>query len=358
MGLIIIYGSTERRSQAKIDHFLPPFAEAQLLCSSSMRIDILIGADQYNLVLSLGALMDQQVSFPSQGTTVRGVLKLPEGVQGPVPLAVMAGGWCYVKEIVMPYYAQPLLAAGVGVMMFDYRNLGASDGERRQHLDPWAQIEDYKNAISYAETLPAVDSKRIGVWGISYSGGHVLVVGATDPRVRFIIGTVPVVNGFATLRRCHGETRFAELQRLLLQDRRRRATAPGGMMPMSTLHPGEELSTWPYPHVKQIFEDIKAREAPLHEHYNTIESTELLLSYDVSPYAARIYDKPVLIVIAEGDNITSSDLETATFNSIPNPHKELAIIEGVGHMTLYSDQNALNRVGQTHAAWLKKTLRL
>lgn len=302
--------------------------------------------------------MQKEVSFLSQGTTIRGTLILPDGAKGDVPLAIMAGGWCYVKEIVMPHYAKPLVAAGVGVLMFDYRNFGASDGDRRQHLDPWAQIEDYKNAISFAETLPGVDKARIGVWGISYSGGHVLVVGATDPRVRFIIGTVPVVNGFQTLRRCHGEMRFAALQKLLLEDRRRRATGAGEMMPMSSLNPHEELSTWPYPHVKTIFEDIKKREAPLHEHYNTIESTELLLSYDVSPYAKRIYDVPVLMVIAEGDNITASDLETETFNMIPNPHKKLEIIDGVGHMTLYSDINALTRVGNAHANWLKSVLRL
>ena len=129
------------------------------------------------------------------------------------------------------------------------------------------------------------------------------------------------------------------------------------MMPMSSLNPNEELCTWPYPHVKTIFEDIKKKEAPLHEHYNTIES-DLLLSYDVSPFAKRIYDTPTLVVIAEGDNITSSDLETETFNMIPNPNKNLEIIDGVGHMTLYSDLNALERVGKAHADWLKSTLRL
>ncbi|HLY57452.1 MAG TPA: alpha/beta hydrolase [Stellaceae bacterium] len=303
--------------------------------------------------------MGQQISFLSCGETIRGVLELPKGATGKVPLAIMAGGWCYVKEIVMPYYAKPLVEAGVGVLMFDYRNLGESDGVRRQHIDPWAQIEDYKNAISFAETLEAVDPERIGVWGISYSGGHVLVVGATDPRVRFIIGTVPVVDGYATLRRCHGETRFAELKKLLLADRRKRSAGePGDTMPMSSLHPFEEMSTWPYPHVKKIFEDIKAREAPRHEHYNTIESTELLLNYNVAPYATRIYDTPVVIAIAKGDNITSSDLETDIYNLIPNPNKHLAIIEGVTHMSLYSNEDHLAKVGRVHADWVKRTLGL
>jgi len=86
-----------------------------------------------------------------------------------------------VKELVQPDYAKAFVASGMAALVFDYRNLGTSDGEPRQHLDPWQQIEDYKNAISYAETRSEIDAERIGIWGISYSGGHVLVVGATDP---------------------------------------------------------------------------------------------------------------------------------------------------------------------------------
>jgi len=81
----------------------------------------------------------------------------------------MAGGWCYVKEIVMPNYADYFVREGFAALIFDYRSFGASEGKLRQHLDPWWQIEDYRNAISYAETLPEVDAERIAIWGISYS---------------------------------------------------------------------------------------------------------------------------------------------------------------------------------------------
>src|SRR5438874_8263465 len=139
--------------------------------------------------------MRRDVEFPSQGDLCRGWLITPETGAPPYPAVVMAGGWCYVKEIVMPHYAEYILRAGLAVLLFDYRHFGASAGEPRQHLDPWAQIEDYKNAISFLETRPEVDPSRIGVWGISYSGGHVLIVGATDPRVRCIVSNIPVVDG-------------------------------------------------------------------------------------------------------------------------------------------------------------------
>src|SRR5215472_16221036 len=80
------------------------------------------------------------VEFKSGADIVRGDLYLPEG-DGPFPTIVMAGGWCYVKELRQPQYAEEFVRAGFAALIFDYRRLGASDGEPRQHLDPWDQIE-------------------------------------------------------------------------------------------------------------------------------------------------------------------------------------------------------------------------
>src|SRR5262250_1756918 len=193
----------------------------------------------------------QDVEFRSEGTTVRGHLYLPESGSRPHPIVVMAGGWCYVKELVQPEYARVFADAGIAALVFDYRCFGASDGEPRQHLDPWAQIEDYKNAISWVETRAELDPARIAIWGISYSGGHVLVVGATDPRVRCIVSNIPVVDGLLTMKQVHGSLAFRRLEAAVLEDRRKRqAGGAHGYLPMSTDRPHEELSTWPFPEVK------------------------------------------------------------------------------------------------------------
>jgi pimeloyl-ACP methyl ester carboxylesterase len=120
------------------------------------------------------------VEFQSEGTTVRGWLYVANE-SNRSPAVVLAGGWCYVREIVMPVYADAFAEAGINALIFDYRNLGVSDGDDRQHLDPWAQIRDYQNALSFLERHKTVDPDRLGVWGISYSGGHALVLAAIDP---------------------------------------------------------------------------------------------------------------------------------------------------------------------------------
>lgn len=298
----------------------------------------------------------REIEFVSSDATVRGTLIMPSGAKRP-PLLIMGGGWCYVKEIVMPHYAEALVRAGCAVLMFDYRGMGASDGAPRQHIDPWKQIEDYRNAISHAETLPDIDPERIGIWGISYAGGHVLITGAIDPRVKCIISNIPVVDGYENMRRVHGTARFNDLQAALLADRRSRAKGkPSAPLAFSSLKPHEELSTWPFPLIHEVFHEIKAKEAPLHEHWSTMESTELLLSYTVFPFTRRITNTPVLMVIAEGDEITLWDLEIEAFHSIPSPRKQLAVIPKVSHMSLYSQKSHLERAGEAAAAFVKQHL--
>lgn len=301
-------------------------------------------------------MQQRKVEFLSNGITLRGVLALPEG-KGPFPVAVMGGGWCYVKEVVMPHYAQNILKAGVACLWFDYRNFGGSDGTPRQHLDPWEQVDDFKNAITFAGKQPEIDAERIAVWGISYAGGHAIIVGATDPRVKAIVSTVPVVEGYETMQRCHGERRFAELLQLVAEDRVRRGSGePSAMMAMSAEDPQKLMSVWPFPHVGKVFMDIKAREAPLHEHHNTVESVENLLMYNVFPYARRILNKPTLVLVADQDNITQWDLEIDMFNAIASVRKELVVLEKIDHMVLYSSQNQLEVASGLQAAFLKKYL--
>ncbi len=77
------------------------------------------------------------------------------------------------------------------------------------------------------------------------------------------------------------------------------------------------------------------------------------MQYDVEPFCKRIVDTPVLMTVAQGDNITSHDLEIETFNSITNPNKLLKVIEGVNHMSLYSNQEHLAKVGHAQSTCLE-----
>jgi cephalosporin-C deacetylase-like acetyl esterase len=300
----------------------------------------------------------REVEFTSGGETVRGDLLLPDG-DGPFPVVVMAGGWCYVKELRQPEYAAEFVRRGFAALIFDYRRMGASDGEPRQHIEPWDQIEDYKNAITFVSGLPEIDASRIGIWGISYSGGHVLIVGATDPRVKSVVSNVPVIDGYQTMWRMHGTVRFRMLKALIAEERAKRAeSGQHSYMPMSgtPTGPNDELTVWPDDDVRKVFEELKATQAPRHEHRNTIASAERLMEYDASVFAPRLINVPTMMIVADQDDITMWDQEIAAFQAIPSPRKELVVIPSTSHMTLYSDVTALEFAARAAGSWFSRTL--
>ena len=77
--------------------------------------------------------MMESVEFNSCGDVCKGVLTRPDGKSGNIPLVIMAGGWCYTKEIVMPWYGKFFEDLGCATLRFDYRRFGESSGEHSQN---------------------------------------------------------------------------------------------------------------------------------------------------------------------------------------------------------------------------------
>ena len=301
--------------------------------------------------------MRTDIEFQSGGDTVRGWLFTPDEGEGPFPTVVMAGGWCYVKEIVQPHYARMFADHGIAAVLFDYRNFGDSDGARRQHIDPQLQIEDYRNAISFAETLDQVDASRIGVWGLSYSGGHALVLAAIDSRVRCAVSQIPVVDGYLNMRLNHGTVNFRRLERAILEARRKRfATGEETYVPHFTDDTARELSAWPFPEGLPVFTAFRDTVAPNYSLDATLESVDLLMSYNVKPFLPRIVDTPTLVIVAEHDDITLWDEEIAAYNAIPTAKKRLRVIEKSDHLALYSNQSLLEQAAAAATDWFLERL--
>ena len=55
----------------------------------------------------------QDVEFASDGLTLKGHFYTPDSGSGPFPTIVMGGGWCYVKELIQPEYAQFFVDQGM-----------------------------------------------------------------------------------------------------------------------------------------------------------------------------------------------------------------------------------------------------
>lgn len=138
------------------------------------------------------------VTFSSSGVECAAWLYRPPGDE-PLSIVVMAHGFSATRDLRLDAYAERFCAAGIGVLLFDYRHFGASAGEPRQLLDIGRQHDDYRAAVAYARGLDWVDADRVALFGSSFSGGHVIAVGAQDPRIAAVVSQCPFTDGVATL---------------------------------------------------------------------------------------------------------------------------------------------------------------
>lgn len=114
---------------------------------------------------------------------------------------VMAHGFANVRSACLPEYAERFAAEGLAVLVFDYRHFGDSEGEPRQLLDIGRQHADWRAAIAFARACEGVDPDRIGLWGTSFSGGHVIQLAAQDERIAAVVAQSPFTDGLAQMRK-------------------------------------------------------------------------------------------------------------------------------------------------------------
>jgi fermentation-respiration switch protein FrsA (DUF1100 family) len=276
--------------------------------------------------------MRQDIEFDAEGTTLRGWLYVPDGAHGPAPTVVMSHGYSAVKELFLDAFAEVFAEAGMCALVYDNRCLGASDGEPRQEIDPWAQVRDYRHAITYARTRPEVDRDRIGVWGSSYSGAHVLVVGAIDRRVKCVVAQVPLISGHANARRLVRADLLAPTREMFDADREARYRGePPAMLPV--VAPEGEPCALPTADSYEWFTTSGAERAPTWVNECTLRSVEMFWEYEPGTYLPWISPTPLLMVVAAGDHLTVSDLAIDAFERAREP-KRLEILPA-GHFDAY-----------------------
>ena len=175
--------------------------------------------------------MRQDIEFDAEGTTLQGVAVRPRrGVrpragdrdvprlqrgQGAVPGCVRR---CLLRCRVLRTALRQPKPRGAATASRDRRSIrgrrSATPG--RDHVCPYARRGR---------------RDRIGIWGSSYSGAHVLVVGALDRRVKCAVSQVPLISGHANARRLVRADLIAAAQEMFVADREARSGGePPGMI--------------------------------------------------------------------------------------------------------------------------------
>jgi fermentation-respiration switch protein FrsA (DUF1100 family) len=281
-----------------------------------------------------GAAMREDVEFLSDGVSLRGWLYRPEGRTGAVPLVVMTHGFAGVKEWVAPF-AEVFSAAGLACLVYDHPGFGTSDGYPRFEVDPAAQIEGYRDAVTYAQTLDGIDSDRIGIWGTSYAGAHVLVVAATDRRVRAVVSQVPLTHGWATFGRLVPSIMLPAVHQAIAADRSARAAGEPHQTIKAASDDPTELVAMPG---AEVYDWLMANgpQVPTWRNEVTLSSVDKFQGYAPEAFLRRVSPTPLLMVIAEKDTLTPSDIALQSYADALEP-KQLTLIPG-GHFAVYGER--------------------
>lgn len=140
----------------------------------------------------------KDVDFYSNGTRCSAWLYLPNADEK-CPVIVMAHGLGGVREMRLDVYAEKFAGAGYACFLFDYRNFGASDGNKRQRINVKEQLADWNSAIDFVKKVDRLDGNKTLLFGSSFSGGHVITLSATRKDIVAAVSQCPYTNTLATM---------------------------------------------------------------------------------------------------------------------------------------------------------------
>ena len=290
-------------------------------------------------------------SIDVPGATLAAWWYLPDG-PGPHPAVVMAHGFGAVKEMFLDRFAECFVAAGLAVLVFDHRGFGTSTGMPRQEADPVLQARDYRHAITWLCARPEVDAERIGIWGSSYSGGHVLQVAGVDKRVRCVVAQVPMVSGHAQTQRRVPPTRLAAMHALHAQERARLAAGDPPRLRAIIPSGAGETSVYDAPEAVDFYSHGERLAPGQWRNEVTLSTVAHSTEYEPGAHMEFISPIPLLMLVADNDTITPTDLALSAYARALEP-KQLVMLPG-HHFVPY--QRAFERASSAARDWFVQHL--
>lgn len=172
-----------------------------------------IFSSSFSVFLFAAEDSSEAVEIRSDGSRLAANLWIPQDAEtDKVPTVLMVHGWGGEKQHLNSAYAPRFVAAGYGVVTFDYRGWGESEGkyyrqvdddgssefvEVREVVDPIEQLEDIRSVYAYLLSENRIDLDRMAVWGTSLGGGLALQTASEIGRFKVLVTQVGAVNSMA-----------------------------------------------------------------------------------------------------------------------------------------------------------------
>jgi pimeloyl-ACP methyl ester carboxylesterase len=272
----------------------------------------------------------RRIGFFSKGDPIVGDLYVPAGPapEKGFPTILCLHGYGGLRKTTVPETAKRYAQEGFVALSFDYRGFGESGGDRGR-LDPRRQVEDTRNAITFATLQSEVDPRRIGIHGSSFGGGVGIAASAQDARVRATVCSVGVGNGHRWLKSIRRNYEWLEFVADIEKDRAEKVTtgvsrrvSPYYVM-LSDPVSSERQKTLNAQMPERVFE------MPL-------ECAEAIIEWAPEDELARARPIPGLVIRVENDQLVPDAESEAIFAKWPGSDKAMKVVPGVKHHDLFT----------------------
>lgn len=292
----------------------------------------------------------EDVAFTSEGVHCAATLYRPQDAEGSLPGLVMGNGFANVRQMYLPDYAAAFAEEGIAVLAIDYRYVGESGGQPRQQVIPEDQIADLRNAITWLAAQDDVDPERIGLWGTSFAGGHVLRIASFDPRVTAVVSQVPAIGLWRAMRLADTNVREQFLANALAERLEFARTARPRLVAI-TAPEGEEsvLGARGYD-----WHQANQERHPSFANAVAAHSLDRIAPYDPGAFVEEISPTPLLMIVAHDDSVTPPQIARETFDRIGQPKRLVEI--GGDHYDVYDDQATVELVTHVTRLFLREHL--
>ena len=135
-------------------------------------------------------------------------------------------------------------------------------------MDPHDQQQDVRNALTWLRAQPEVDAERVGGWGVSLGGVHMLFLGAYDRRFKAIVS---VATGRTIFEAMMGREGVQGFLTGINADRDRRFAQANPRCHMPAVSPPGGGGMMAFPEANDFYMEAQTTYAPSYDNRLTLE---------------------------------------------------------------------------------------
>ncbi len=280
-------------------------------------------------------MSEQRVTFKSDGLTLAGVVRLPDGVapseRRPAFMVLHGFGSNMNAGNVLKPCAM-LSELGYVTMRFDMPGCGESEGEKGR-LICLEQVGAVSQALSLLAQHSHVAPSRIAVLGSSFGAAVAVYAGGVDQRIAAVVSASGWGHGERKFRGQHPTPEaFAKFIAMLAEGRRHRErTGTSLMVPRYEIVP--------------IPEHMRGHVVPGSIQMFPTETAQSMYDFRAEEVVGRIAPRPLLLLHSACDSVTPVEQSIGLFRHAGQP-TELHLFTDTDHFMFAESNTRVRRIVQ------------